>query len=544
MSTDPGWYPDPDDPTTMRWWDGNGWTSDTAAPTGPQPLTPVEVIPPSQAPPPGYAARPPGVDAGPYGPPSGPPAAPQPWYPPPGPPPAPPPKRNRLPLVIGGVVVVALLIAGGAFVLLRKPALTFDGRAIDRPERTLSGAEDTLEAIVEERHGAKNDGSRCYFSLPNADTSDVNDFLRCGPVLFVDGDPDEPYLIFPLETEAGDGDAIRLVAADEPESPEPSGLGRQEVLRRPDDVGPPDGSGGLEAPPPPPADAGLFEVNPLDDVDLDVPGSDASIVSLSQAYNLVGLAQPDRFGQGDDARRPADGEKFVAVQIERDLGEDISATPPDVAIQIGENPPVPVPEEVRNAITPVGLIVSVPDETELVDLVVTEVGIEQRLSLLTGEPAPLNISVLRRENRSQTLGASQALTITVSKPGFVSETDTVTVTVNRVDLVWFFGEGGAQHPADPNNAFLVVDVDYAWPPDVPVNTGLTSGLFSLTPAGGGPIPAINLATDPTKVLVAFEVPNTFTQGTITIAGRSTNPGGFTEDLGGGQFPVPISIPEG
>lgn len=43
MSVDPGWYKDPADPTTQRWWDGEGWVGD--------PL-PADVTPPDGPPPP------------------------------------------------------------------------------------------------------------------------------------------------------------------------------------------------------------------------------------------------------------------------------------------------------------------------------------------------------------------------------------------------------------------------------------------------------------------------------------------------------------
>ncbi|MGK5442114.1 DUF2510 domain-containing protein, partial [Micromonospora sp. URMC 105] len=43
MSVQPGWYVDPAEPTTRRWWDGEGWVG---APV------PVDVTPPEGPPPP------------------------------------------------------------------------------------------------------------------------------------------------------------------------------------------------------------------------------------------------------------------------------------------------------------------------------------------------------------------------------------------------------------------------------------------------------------------------------------------------------------
>jgi len=109
-----GWYKDPADPDTQRYWDGEGWLgtaipADAVAPDGPPPpdapspdpaagsdavagLPPGSVAPPAYGAPPGYGPPPPGYPAGYAAPPPGYPAqppagygAPPPgWVPPPG----------------------------------------------------------------------------------------------------------------------------------------------------------------------------------------------------------------------------------------------------------------------------------------------------------------------------------------------------------------------------------------------------------------------------------------------------------------------------
>lgn len=86
MSLAPGWYRDPADPTTQRWWDGEGWVgdplpADATPPTGPPPVAggdqpaPAPSVPtpfsrpspPATAPPPSTAGPTPGSPpAGPY----------------------------------------------------------------------------------------------------------------------------------------------------------------------------------------------------------------------------------------------------------------------------------------------------------------------------------------------------------------------------------------------------------------------------------------------------------------------------------------------
>jgi hypothetical protein len=496
MTTGEGWYPDPEEPTTVRWWDGRAWTSHTAA-----------ELPHAPEPP---ARR----------------------------------RRRVLPVAVAGAVVAIAMVAVVVIVVATQPTLTFDGAEIVEPEGTLTAAEATVADLVDERHGTSNDDTRCYFSLPDDRTTDVNGFLRCGPVLFVDGDPDEAFLAFDVEPRESD-DGVRLVAAGEPREPEPSGLDGGEVLRRPDDREPPEDNGGLDVPDPPPADAGLFEVNALEGVDLENPGPDAVIVSLGRSYQLSGLAQPERFGRGDDARTPAEGETFIAAEITVGPGEQVTPTPPDSFIQIDDGDPRPLPDEVQIAVAPIGLLVSVPDDAEVVDLVVTEAGVEQRLSLLTGEPAAQNPSVLRRANRTQILGGSQAMGFTLSKPGFVTENHTVTVTMVGVELLWFLGADGSSHPADPGRAFLVVDVDYAWPAGFGADLGLDTPVWTLTLPDGTVVPASNLADDPVnRVVIGFDVAADFTDGTITLAGRQTFADGVTLDLGAAQFPTTVSIAAG
>jgi len=41
-----GWFPDPQDPTRLRWWDGGAWGAATRVlPTRPEPVVPVVVTP-------------------------------------------------------------------------------------------------------------------------------------------------------------------------------------------------------------------------------------------------------------------------------------------------------------------------------------------------------------------------------------------------------------------------------------------------------------------------------------------------------------------
>ncbi len=64
MTTSPGWYKDPAEPSTQRYWDGDGWVgeplpADAAPPPGPPAPAPAKVIePPAQPAPPEIAPAP------------------------------------------------------------------------------------------------------------------------------------------------------------------------------------------------------------------------------------------------------------------------------------------------------------------------------------------------------------------------------------------------------------------------------------------------------------------------------------------------------
>jgi hypothetical protein len=449
-------------------------------------------------------------------------------------------------VVVLAVVLFSVLTGGG-------PTLTYAGDSIDQPEETLTSAERSLRSFAEDRHGATNDNTRCYFALRQEDGTDVRDYLRCGPVLFVDGNANEPYLTFPLEQRSGEGNDVRLVAADEPESEAPERLPRNEELRRPDDQGPPDGSGGLEVPPPPRAEEGFVDVNPLDRVETEDPGPEAAIGSVHIGVRLTGIAQPDRFGEGVDARRPAEGEKFVAAQVEVDSGEAgdiLGSADVTMQIQVDEEDPVAAPEELLTPFSSEGLIVSVPEDAEQVFLLVNDGGTEQRIDLVTGDPGGDNITVLRRENREQALNATANLTFAGSIPGFPPVNFTVTPTITNARLVWWYppdGSGTAVHPESHSNAYMVLDISYLWDPELGAgpNDGLGHEHFSLRLPSGEVIAGTDVDgnVNDSTVVVAFGVPGDFTEGTIVVGGRSTF-NDVTFDFGASTMEAPVSIPAG
>jgi hypothetical protein len=466
---------------------------------------------------------------GPYAAPTGP----APWAPPV----APRTKRLRGPWLVGAALVVVLLVGAGLF-LFRGDPLTLGGRYVTEPEAVLADADEVLAGYVEDRHGVAADDSRCWFELTEPDGHEVREALVCGPVLFVDGDAERTWLRFPV-TATTDGGDVRLSVEPLPVDPEPDRLADPDLLRRPEGGSPSGGSGGLEVPAPPQAEPGWSTVGPFADVSWTDPDGAARLSGPAAAVTVTGLAQPDRVGAGDDARRPADGERLVAVRYAIAAGEGTSTSPPVLSYQVTGADPVPVTPGLVAPGTVVEAVLSVPEDAAAADLVVDDAGVQQRLSLLTGAPGTGNLQVLARSTRVAAINAAPHLEGTLSAPGKVSAVFPFTVTVARASLQWW---ASGKQPADPTRAFLVLDVSLAVPDTAP--GAVPVEYLSLTLPDGTVLRAGDLNDDPAFVLPAFDVPAGFTAGTLTFAGVATFPDGATADFGAGRLDLPIEIPAG
>jgi len=450
-------------------------------------------------------------------------------------------KSNRKLYAIIAAIVVVLLIGGGLFFFLSGDDISYEGREIVEPEKVLSDAEPRVDAIVDERNGATNDETACYFVAKNAETTDVEDGLVCGPVLFVDGDESQPYLTFPLQVSTGDGDAT-LTVGETPEAPEPAALADPNLLLRPDGATPPEGSGGLAAPDPPRAEEGIFTSIPSEGVELEATPDNARIGSPTMSVDVSAFGEPGRYGQGDEARRPAEGEKFVAFEIASGPGELGPIADFSIAVQVGDDDPQPLPDDVDLSAEPTSVAISVPEDADDVSLAVTEGALDQRLSLTTGEPDAGNVGVWQRVNRSQALTFSQNITIRGSQPGFVTEDLNGVFSLTRVSLSYFSGPNLDRAPSAPGQAFLGLESDLSV--DGTGGFGVDPPFWSLTLSDGTVLPAYDLIDDPDRIQIVFEVPATFTEGTLTFGGVATSATSLTLDSLGVFLSVPISIPEG
>ncbi len=584
--TMPGWYPDPNDPAWLNYFDGQRWTGDRQ-----QATTPMPAQQPAQQsadvsdltmprPASGYAAGSalpwsrPAQQPAPYqehvafppGPSQAPPAgqlplsgqvpvsghAPARGQAPPGPSPAPwaaqqdqwsaqqsgwapqatewsprdgawEPRgrrsRRRLPLILTlSLVLVAGLLAGGWFLLHKSkgPQFTFAGKRITQPDATLSQAEKALNVMVAQRHGAKDADTRCYFATQSAPPkgtkkTDVDTAVRCGPVLFVDGDPHRTYLSFALTSAPSAHGSVSAAAASAPISADPAAPPAGLTLSRPDGKTPP-GDGGLQVPPPPPAAKGALVAAFLTGQSLPDAPRDALMASLRGGVKLTKVGVVKRYGSGDDARSAPAGQRLVAFTYTSVAGQIGNVTPTGSATGLSVNGrgsrrlPSPAKGQV--------IVAAIPNGARA-DLVLYLDHIRQTISLPDGKPGPTNLAVLRRSHIDARLSVNQPMTIKFTQGG-ASANLSGRVTATHA-LIGYWTDDGKHHASNGSKALLWMDFRFRVPNQAD-QTGVDAPLLTIRPSGGAPIRAKDLDRSD-KVFAVFEVPATFTRGTVTISGK-------------------------
>jgi hypothetical protein len=513
----PGWYPDPGDTAFLRYFDGGRWTDErvrTEHLSGNRPeREPAAAYAPARNQPTSSVAH---LDPSPtnvYAPPT----REDDWLPPTRHASGRTRRRRRPALIVAGAAVLAGGLIAGWFVLHKSSSssITYGGKKVDDPAGTLRRAEESLDALVVSRNGVKSADTRCYFAIPaqppkDAKKSDVDGALRCGPVLFVDGNPARTYLSFTLTGTAAGKGAVTLMPAAQPVSDQPGPAPVGLTFRRPDGLTPPLAAG-LAVPAPPPARADTLVAADLGSQALRPAPRNALMVSLRGGVRLTEVGAIDRYGTGDGARSAPPGQRLIAFTYTPVPGQVANIPPPptELGVSTGTGPVRRLPPVHGTQ----AVVLAVPAKGQAA-VVLNADGVRQTLALPSGKPGSANLAVLRRNRIDAVLAVNKPITINFARPDNVMSL-AGRVTVTRA-LLGYWTDDGTHHASGSGRALLWMDFRFH-APHQSSETGIDAPLLRLTPAGGQSITAKDV--DPGKeVFAVFDVPATFTRGTVTITG--------------------------
>jgi hypothetical protein len=415
----------------------------------------------------------------------------------------------------------AVVVAAGLTAWLvwpSEPTLTYQGRRIADPGAVLTAAESSVHALVTTRHGVDSAATRCYFTEQRkagsgSKKTDVDALLRCGPVLFVDGDRAKTYLSIPLTSAPDSGSKVTLTPGVTPRSNDPDAVPDSVRLVRPDGKKARTGAAELTVPQPPPAEKDVLTTSDLGPTKAPKALANARMIGKSTGVALVSSGFVPRYGSGDGARSAPAGMQLLAFQVRDERGELDAATAADkLTLKLGPGRARPVPatesdDEYVIATVPAGRAPT---------LVLDEGGYRQTLALPAGKPGKDNLAVLTRRHRSTVVGKTVPVPVTISGAGG-SLNLTLTVSLRNAGLDFWLPRYADKHPTKPGDALLALDLSYTEPEDPGQVFGFDPQLLKLKLPDGRTFSARNLASAG-KVFDVFEVPAGFTSGTLQITG--------------------------
>lgn len=431
------------------------------------------------------------------------------------------------------VVVLGVLVGAGWLAVIPSSArrLTIYGRPIVNAGQLLTSVQDDLDQQVRARHGVRSRAARCYYSADSARPFDlpagIGDQLFCGPVLFVGGSPDRPYLSYRLVCTLEPGGGYRL-AVSSSGGAMPSADPRPALrLLRPDGAVPPART--VLPPPEPPAAVGdVLTTTSTVATRLTAAGAAAVMVGRLTGARLVEYGFVGSYGVGDQARTAPVGYRLLAFAAVGMPGEEGvpgeeavpgmgGAQQPDLSVRVDgveRGPLAPTSDYV---------VIAVPARASQVELVLTDSGIKQAVSLLTGRPAATNPPVTRRVNRIVQLDTSRPVRVRLTSAAGAGVAGG-TLSIRSVSLSYWSPDGSPC--PDPDRAWLHVQAMVRLDGD-PRAYGAEPALLAVSipvqGSGSGSssvkLPARNAAADPAReVDDVVEVPASLTAGTIFYAG--------------------------
>jgi hypothetical protein len=398
-----------------------------------------------------------------------------------------------------------------------------------------------MDVEVRGRHGVKAADARCYYSTTEAAAvadphSDlpvaIGDRMYCGPVLFVDGDPSRPFLVFNLVAVPGQTPATMQLAVNSADG-DPDGADPRPVigLVRPDGKLPP-ARDQLRLPRPPAAVGDVLTTTSTLRAPLTPAPPAARMVGLLSGVRLVEYGYVGSYGWGDRTRTAPPGYRLLAFAVDPLAGE-FGDQNPDLSVRIDgvERGPLTSTSDY--------LVTAVPNRARSVDLVLTDSGLKQSISLLTGAPADGNPAVTVRAHLGQQLLVAKPVRVRLKTAGGTGQLDGM-LTVRTLSLTYWAADGS--HCSGPDRALLHVVATVKLDGDRQAY-GAEAGLISVTLPEAGRLTAKNAAADPTRQIDdVIEVPASITSGTLSYSGMLRTSKGTITVLT--PVTVPFAIPAG
>ncbi|WP_375490463.1 hypothetical protein [uncultured Jatrophihabitans sp.] len=432
-------------------------------------------------------------------------------------------RRRRTPLLIA--LVAVLVVAAGLITFFAvsgdDPKFTYHGKPVSSPDTVLHKGEATLTALVSKRHGAKNGNTRCYFAQPKkahsgAKATDVESALRCGPVLFVDGDPARQYLPVPLTQTSTKGGQAKLAPSSSLTDADPVAVSSDTKLARPDGQSAPSGAGGLKVPAPPAAAADTLTAAELGSTSAPKTLTGAVMGAQRTRVTLLAAGTVPRYGTGDAARSAPSGKQLVAFRV-RYGGGDVSDAATDKAT-------LTVPGSAPRALPDVTgedqwIVAVVPSAGAALTLAAD--GYTQSLSLPDGKPGPGNLAVVRRLHTSAFLFRSFSVPVKLSEKGAHGSL-TLHGQAALASLDFWVPTHTNVHAHSTANGLLSVGLSYTRKGSSS-RYGFDPQLLRLRLPDGRVAGARNVASAG-RVDDVFEVPANFTRGTLEVTGSEKQDG--------------------
>jgi hypothetical protein len=254
--------------------------------------------------------------------------------------------------------------------------------------------------------------------------------------------------------------------------------------------------------------------------------------------SVTALGEVDQIGTGDAARVAEDGAHLV--------GFTLSKGPCD-ATKCGDwkSLALRVSIDGKARALPKGgpTFVVAADQDAQVELVFSEAGFDQRVSLLTGDPTGENIEVLLRTNRQARGSDPKLMDVTISGTDLIVSRDRL-VRFAGAKLYFFEKDVPGQHPQRPDRAYLRPDLTYTQPgstfctPSAPC--AFVEGDVKFVAKGTSYACDDIFPSDPLTSTLVCVVPANVKTGTLVIEGASQLSSGgiaYTANLERTTFPV-------